>query len=46
MSTKRLYADWRFYACTATAFMLGVVVGFLLCIAVGIYLTAVTSYAQ
>jgi hypothetical protein len=46
MSTKRLVADWRFWGWTAAAFTLGVVVGFALCIVVGIILTATISYAQ
>ena len=46
MSTKRLYANWWFWGWTTVAFLLGIVLGFLLCIAVGIALTAMTSYAQ
>ncbi|MBL9122413.1 MAG: hypothetical protein JNG90_02190 [Planctomycetaceae bacterium] len=46
MSTKSLYTNWRFWSWTATAFTLGIAVGFALCIVVGIILTATTSYAQ
>jgi len=46
MRSSSLYANWRFWTWTAIAFVLGVVVGFALCIVVGVILTATTSYAQ
>jgi hypothetical protein len=46
MSAKGLYASWRFWAWIGTAFVLGVITGFALCIVVGIILTATISYAQ
>lgn len=46
MQTPRLYSNWRFWAWTIAAFIVGIVLGFILCIGVGIALTATTSYAQ
>jgi len=46
MRPPGFYSNWRFWAWTTAAFIGGVVSGFMLCIAVGIILTEMTSYAQ